>query len=180
MSVELHGSVNAPAHALLHVLLNGFLPNLEAHLGRLIVHEAAERRCELTTSARLLGKPTHLAVGTTIIRTPLRLGRGRRAHHWDGRYMLWYGVVKRRRLRWGRSVGTSLHFGWGVNMSWTIQSIEKEMWLLASRRVEYEEMSLLRPREAEVPPTLLNIRNRMSVSGSLHYLCSLCLTASRF
>lgn len=100
-------------YALFHILLTshyGFLSDLEAHLGRLIVHEAAERGRELTSSAGLLSSPTHLTVGAPVVGASLRLGRGRGAHHWDGGYMLWYRMVKRRRVRWRRGVGTSLHF----------------------------------------------------------------------
>ncbi len=56
-------------YTLFHILLTchyGFLPDLEAHLGGLVVHKATERRSELTSSARLLGSPTHLAVGTSV------------------------------------------------------------------------------------------------------------------
>lgn len=116
MLANAHRSVDGINYTLFHILLtghHGFLANLEAHLGRLIVHEAAESRRELTSTARLLGVSTHLAVGTPIIRTSLRLGRGRRAHHRDGRHMLWYRVVKRWRVCRGGSVGTSLHLGTG-------------------------------------------------------------------
>ena len=146
MSANTHGSIDAKTHALFHVFLtghHGFLPNLEAHLGRLIVHKAAERRRKLTSSARLLGRPTHLAVGTAIIRTSLRLRRRRRAHHWDSRYMLRYRVVKRWRVRWGRSVGTSLHCSWGFNVGLMVQVIEMEMWLLPNYQSVYGECSVI-------------------------------------
>ena len=66
--------VETETDALLHILLTGhygFLSDLEAHLGRLIVHEAAERRRELASSAGLLGRPTHLPVRAPILRTSL-------------------------------------------------------------------------------------------------------------
>ena len=115
-------------HALFHVLLtghHGFLPNLEAHLGGLIVHEAAKCGRELASSTRLLGVPPDLTIGSPIIRTSLRLGRGRRAHHWDGRYMLRYRVVKWRRVRRGRSVRASLHIWWAIRLSLIRRIIKK-------------------------------------------------------
>ena len=86
----------ASTHALLHVFLpshDGFLSYLEAHLRRLIVHEAPERGRE-GASGILLGLrlSTHLP---TIWTVAVALGRWRGAHHWDGRDMLGDGVVER-------------------------------------------------------------------------------------
>lgn len=47
--------------------------------------------------------------------------------------MLWNRVVKWWRVRWGGSVGPSLHFWWDVKVSLNVQLVEKEMLLLQSR-----------------------------------------------
>ena len=68
------GSWEIETDTLLHILLtghHGLLSDLEAHLGGLIVHEAAERRRELTSSARLMCWPPHLSVRTPIVRASL-------------------------------------------------------------------------------------------------------------
>ena len=70
MSESNHDFEGVEAYTLFHVLLashHGFLSDLEAHLGCLIVHEAAKCRRELTSSARLLARATHLAIRTPII-----------------------------------------------------------------------------------------------------------------
>lgn len=81
-------------HALLHVFLSshyGFLSYLEAHLRRLIVHEAPERGRE-SASGILLGLrlSTHLPAIWTVA---VALWRRGGAHHRDGRDMLGDGVV---------------------------------------------------------------------------------------
>lgn len=56
--------VGRGAYALLHILLprhHGFLPNLEAHLGRLVVHESSEIWGELASLRLALLSPAHLA-----------------------------------------------------------------------------------------------------------------------
>ena len=87
----------ASTHTLLHVFLPshyGFLSYLEAHLRRLIVHEAPERGREGASGVLLgLRLSTHLPAIWTVA---VALWRWWGAHHWHGRDMLGDRVVERR------------------------------------------------------------------------------------
>lgn len=97
-------------YALLHVFLpchDCFLPDVEAHLGRLVVHEASEVWGE--GAPLLLLGAAHLAGVGAVAVVGAALGRRWGAHHWDGGDMLGDGVVERRGVRWRWVEGASLH-----------------------------------------------------------------------
>ncbi len=62
--------------------------------------------------------------------------------------MLWYRVMKRWRVRWGRGVGASLHFWRGIAVSLMVKAIKQEEWLYEVVELSIRNVLYLQPSPA--------------------------------
>ena len=115
----------SPSHCL--------LAYLEAHLRGLVVDDAAEVEVGAELTASSVGHLLLAAIWRSAVLAVLRLRRGWRAHHGDGRDMLGNGVVERRGVRWRGIVPGPLHDGSYIRgQRATLETAESDLQLKAS------------------------------------------------